>query len=55
MNIRSATPVDAEAIAGIYALIVRGTTISFKLEPPDAAEMRTRIEKTFQVLPWAVQ
>jgi len=54
MNIRSATPFDAEAIAGIYAPIVRDTIISFELEPPDAAEMRTRIEKTLQVLPWLV-
>jgi len=54
MNIRSVTPGDAEAIAGIYAPIVRDTTISFELEPPDAKEMRTRIEKTLQVLPWLV-
>lgn len=54
MNIRSVTPGDAEAIAAIYAPIVRDTTISFELEPPDTEEMRTRIEKTLQVLPWLV-
>ncbi len=54
MNIRTATPADAEAIAAIYAPIVRDTTISFELEVPSPAEMRARIEKTLQALPWLV-
>lgn len=52
MKIRLATPEDAEALAAIYEPIVRDTSISFELEPPDAAEMRARIEKT--LLPWLV-
>ena len=54
MKIRSATPDDDKAIAAIYAPIVRETAISFELEPPDAAEMHARIEKTLPVLPWLV-
>lgn len=54
MNIRPATPADAQAIADIYAPVVRDTAISFELEPPDTAEVRTRIETTLAVLPWLV-
>jgi phosphinothricin acetyltransferase len=54
MTIRTATPADAEAIAAIYAPIVRDTPISFELEPPTAAQMRERIEATLQRLPWLV-
>lgn len=54
MNIRTATPDDAAAVAAIYAPVVEHTTISFEAEPPDAAEMRARIEKTLVSLPWLV-
>jgi L-amino acid N-acyltransferase YncA len=54
MNMRSATPEDAPAIAAIYAPIVRGTTISFELVPPTADEMRSRILSTLKGLPWLV-
>ena len=45
---------DAEGILGIYAPIVRETTISFELEPPTLEEMRRRIETTLARLPWLV-
>ena len=54
MNIRTATPDDAAAIAAIYAPIVRHTAISFETEPPSEAEMRERIAKTLASLPWLV-
>ena len=54
MKIRTATPDDAEAIAAIYGPVVANTTISFELEPPSVAEMRSRIEATLQRLPWLV-
>jgi len=54
MNIRTATLADAEVVAAIYGPVVRHTTISFETEPPDAAEMRARIEKTLASLPWLV-
>ena len=54
MKIRTATPDDAAAVAAIYAPIVQHTAISFETEPPDAAEMRSRIVKTLALLPWLV-
>ena len=54
MKIRTATPDDAAAVAAIYAPIVQHTAISFETEPPDATEMRSRIEKTLALLPWLV-
>ncbi|KQY80890.1 arsinothricin resistance N-acetyltransferase ArsN1 family B [Pelomonas sp. Root1444] len=54
MKIRTATPDDAAAVAAIYGPIVQHTTISFEVDPPDAAEMRARIEKTLATLPWLV-
>lgn len=54
MKIRTATPEDAAAVAAIYAPVVAHSNISFELEPPDAHEMRGRIEKTLAGLPWLV-
>jgi phosphinothricin acetyltransferase len=52
--IRAATPDDAEAVAAIYAPIVRDTTISFELEPPTHKQMRGRIASTLRQWPWLV-
>jgi len=54
MQIRVATTDDAEAIAAIYAPVVRDTVISFETEPPDAIAMARRIETTLQTHPWLV-
>jgi L-amino acid N-acyltransferase YncA len=54
VKIRAATADDAEAIAAIYAPVVRDTTISFEWEPPSTAQMRARIEKTIATHPWLV-
>ncbi len=54
MTIRTATPADAEAITAIYAPIVEHTSISFELEVPTVEQMRERIAKTLQELPWLV-
>ncbi len=54
MTIRIAEPSDAEAVAAIYAPVVRDTAISFELEPPSAEEMRSRIAATLKALPWLV-
>ena len=53
-SIRVATPSDAQAVADIYGPIVRDTSISFELEPPNAEQMRERITSTLQSLPWLV-
>lgn len=54
MDLRIASPDDAEAIAAIYAPIVEDTIISFELEPPSVAEMRRRIDSTLDTFPWLV-
>lgn len=54
MPIRCARPDDAEAIAAIYAPIVRETTISFEWEPPTVEAVRERIVKTLARYPWLV-
>ena len=54
MTIRTATPDDAEAVAAIYAHVVRDTVISFELEAPGVQEMRSRSAATLQRLPWLV-
>jgi L-amino acid N-acyltransferase YncA len=55
MKLRIANVDDAAAIVDIYAPLVAQTAISFETEPPDAAEMRGRIEKTAAAgLPWLV-
>jgi phosphinothricin acetyltransferase len=51
-RLRPAQPGDAHAVAGIYAPIVRDTPISFEVIPPDADEMRRRIERIGPVTPW---
>jgi L-amino acid N-acyltransferase YncA len=52
--IRAATPADAAAIAAIYAPYVTDSIVSFEAEPPDAAEMRRRIESGGDLYPWFV-
>lgn len=54
LTIRPAGPDDAEGIAAIYRPYVAGTAITFELDPPDAAEMRARIERITATHPWLV-
>ena len=54
MLVRDAFPDDATAIAAIYRPIVERTTISFELDAPDEAEMRSRIVKLTRRYPWLV-
>jgi L-amino acid N-acyltransferase YncA len=53
--IRLATLDDAEAIRDIYAPICEATPISFETQAPSADEMRRRIAKTLESLPWLVR
>jgi phosphinothricin acetyltransferase len=53
-TLRIATDDDADAIAAIYAPVVRDTAISFEVDPPDADEMRRRIRATLATHPWLV-
>jgi phosphinothricin acetyltransferase len=54
VRLRAATPDDAAAVAAIYADYVGGSTITFELEPPNAEEMRARIEDAAGRYPWIV-
>jgi L-amino acid N-acyltransferase YncA len=52
--IRAAGPEDAAAIAAIYAPYVLMGTVSFEFDPPDARQMRTRMEASGGLYPWIV-
>jgi L-amino acid N-acyltransferase YncA len=52
--IRLATLEDAAAICEIYAPFCENTPVSFEMEAPSVDEMRRRISKTLQSLPWIV-
>ncbi|MEO1309647.1 MAG: arsinothricin resistance N-acetyltransferase ArsN1 family B [Pseudomonadota bacterium] len=54
MDIRTADPRDASAIAAIYAPIVRETAISFETEPPSVDEVARRVRATLAAFPWLV-
>lgn len=45
---------DAGAIASIYAVYVKNTTISFEYDPPGEAEILRRIEERQGLFPWLV-
>ena len=53
-GIRLAMGEDAGEILAIYAPTVEHTIISFEVEPPTVDEMRRRIAKTLERLPWLV-
>jgi phosphinothricin acetyltransferase len=54
IELRVATPADADAVAAIYAPVIRDTAISFETAavPPD--QMRQRIDTTLSRYPWLV-
>ncbi|HEY0414651.1 MAG TPA: GNAT family N-acetyltransferase [Allosphingosinicella sp.] len=52
MILRAAGPDDAAALADLYAPYVTASFISFEMEPPDAPEMRRRIEGGSGLFPW---
>ncbi|WP_432496716.1 GNAT family N-acetyltransferase [Kineococcus auxinigenes] len=54
LSVRDATAADAAACAALYAPYVRGTTISFEEEAPDAAEVARRIARAQERHAWIV-
>jgi L-amino acid N-acyltransferase YncA len=54
VKIRRATADDAAAIASIYAPYVLASVVSFEMEAPDEAEMRSRIEALGDLYPWLI-
>lgn len=53
-RIRRAGPADAAAVRDIYAPFVSDSSVSFEVEPPDAAEMARRIREIGGRYPWLV-
>jgi L-amino acid N-acyltransferase YncA len=53
-RVRAATSADADAIAAIYRPFVVENAISFETEPPDAAEIASRIGRISETHPWLV-
>lgn len=51
-TIRLATENDAAQTRAIYAPIVKHTSFSFELTPPNVSDMRQRIAKNLERLPW---
>ncbi|EME9750193.1 GNAT family N-acetyltransferase [Pseudomonas aeruginosa] len=54
IEIRLASPEDAESIQAIYAPVVLNTAISFEEVPPSVEEMRMRILSTMRSYPYLV-
>lgn len=54
IQLRPALPSDAAAIAAIYAPYVLTGTVSFEFDPPDARQMRSRMESSAGLYPWIV-
>lgn len=54
INIRTATPSDAEALLAIYRPYVEETAITFEYETPGVEEFRERITHTLETYPYLV-
>lgn len=54
MNIRPATPLDAEEILNIYAPYITDTAITFEYTVPNLEDFRQRIVNTLQKYPYLV-
>lgn len=52
--IRRAVPADAPSVAEIYRPYVAETAYSFEYTPPAPEEMRSRMERVMEILPWLV-
>ena len=54
IEIRTATPFDAEELLGIYSYYVINTAVTYEIEVPSAEDFRRRIEKTLKKYPYIV-
>lgn len=54
IELRAATPDDADHIAAIYAPYVATNAVSYETKAPTAREMKTRMSKTIEQYPWIV-
>jgi len=54
INIRTATPTDADKLLAVYAPYVENSAITFEYEVPSAEEFKQRIENTLANYPYLV-
>ena len=54
IEIRTATPFDAEELLRIYKYYVENTAITYEIDVPTADDFRRRIEKTLKKYPYIV-
>lgn len=54
IELRPATPDDAQALLGIYGPYVVTNAVSFESKPPSVKDMRARIVDAGDVYPWIV-
>ena len=54
VQIRVATPADAQSLLAIYAPYVEGTAITFEVATPTVEDFAARIERTLPTYPWLV-
>ena len=48
IEIRTATPFDAEELLGIYSYYIVNTAVTYEIDVPSAEDFRRRIEKTLE-------
>ena len=54
IEIRTATPFDAEELLGIYSYYIVNTAVTYEIDVPSAEDFRRRIEKTLKKYPYIV-
>ena len=54
IEIRTATPFDAEELLGIYSYYIINTAVTYEIDVPSAEDFRRRIEKTLKKYPYIV-
>ena len=54
IEIRTATPFDAEELLGIYSYYIENTAVTYEIDVPSAEDFRRRIEKTLKKYPYIV-
>lgn len=54
IEIRTATPFEAEELLGIYSYYIINTAVTYEIDVPSAEDFRRRIEKTLKKYPYIV-
>ena len=54
IEIRTATPFDADELLSIYSYYIINTAVTYEIDVPSAEDFRRRIEKTLKKYPYIV-